>query len=344
MRDKAFPASAVAGLVVLVQVAAGAHAASFDCSNARSAAEKTICSDPQLSQQDDDYAAKYSSAITQLEQQGKTAEAASLREQAKSFLRLRNECDVSATCMRQRYQEMMEYLSAATVGASRSNAQTPSTGKNDDESSQISDSSPTEQVVPYVVFAGMQADSLGSNLRPSYRTIGTIASGNEICAMLSHVAFAQPLWVYGGRFDWDTNYKARYWLMNLVGESSWSDTEEGYLPTTDRAQPFDNMFTIPDPRALGNLNSCVAKLSQTKAPVLRVLELEFSLDLTRLLQDHSGVLTWASFQEDPHKLLALLLLKEGHPLLRQILDADYARMRLVELKREREGIANPHFH
>jgi uncharacterized protein len=97
-------------LLLVLSIALPGEAASFDCSGAATVVEKTICSEPALSELDDRLARLYKRAI------GTAPSAASLRLAQRQWLEQRNRC-AKADCIRRSYEQRIGQLSAADAMA-----------------------------------------------------------------------------------------------------------------------------------------------------------------------------------------------------------------------------------
>ncbi|MGJ7606766.1 lysozyme inhibitor LprI family protein [Variovorax sp. LT1R20] len=97
-------------LAALCFASAGhACAASFDCTRAGNATEKTICADPGLSRQDEALAALYQ---RQLEMPDAGQWGTILRRDQRDWIAMRNrECKGNVDCLTQDYQRRITYLS-----------------------------------------------------------------------------------------------------------------------------------------------------------------------------------------------------------------------------------------
>ena len=102
-------------------LAAGAHAASFDCKGAKTLAEKTICGSPRLSALDEKLAAEYERALHALSPSG----AARLKESQRSWLRYATAVcvprkpaegdDPPASCLESEFGRRLDQLAQAGV-------------------------------------------------------------------------------------------------------------------------------------------------------------------------------------------------------------------------------------
>ncbi len=92
-------------------VMAGAHAASFDCSKAKSKVEQTICSDPEISSLDDQLAASYGAALKSLSPEGGQV----LKKGQVAWLRYVNIVCSDAECLAGMYRDRLKDLDTAAV-------------------------------------------------------------------------------------------------------------------------------------------------------------------------------------------------------------------------------------
>jgi uncharacterized protein len=93
-------------------------AASFDCGNARTRFEKTVCADPKLSAQDTAMAQRYDAALPLLSDPGKTFLRTGQEEWLKvaKVLCLDNNRDEGATsCLRRQYADRLDDLRSAAI-------------------------------------------------------------------------------------------------------------------------------------------------------------------------------------------------------------------------------------
>jgi uncharacterized protein len=86
------------------------HAASFDCSKARSASEKTICADTVLSRQDDALAASWKAA------RNRHGDASALRAQ-RDWSARRDTCGSNVTCLQASYRQRLAELAGTSAGS-----------------------------------------------------------------------------------------------------------------------------------------------------------------------------------------------------------------------------------
>ena len=95
----------VAAVVLILASGGAAHAASFDCSKARSLPERMICGDPRLSDLDDQLAAAYASAL-------QTASSPDqVRAEQRQWMAERNRC-TTAACLGEAYRQRTAALGA----------------------------------------------------------------------------------------------------------------------------------------------------------------------------------------------------------------------------------------
>lgn len=88
-----------------------AHAASFDCSKAKSKVEKTICSTPEISGLDDQLAARYGAALKSLTPEGGQV----LKKGQVAWLRYVNIICGDAECLAGAYRDRLKDLDTAAV-------------------------------------------------------------------------------------------------------------------------------------------------------------------------------------------------------------------------------------
>jgi uncharacterized protein len=100
-----------------------AFAASL-CSSAQLPAEQTVCTDPQLALLDDQYVAEFDSVLAQLHNQADHAKQIEVRDRARSFLTRRNACEASTECIRQSYQDILQYFSTVQTASADSPSDT----------------------------------------------------------------------------------------------------------------------------------------------------------------------------------------------------------------------------
>ncbi len=94
------------------------HAASFDCSKAKSTFEKTICTDPEISMFDETLANSYSNANKMLSDKGKRI----LRESQERWLQFMNDVcfkykndETASVCVKQMYRKRIEDMKTAAI-------------------------------------------------------------------------------------------------------------------------------------------------------------------------------------------------------------------------------------
>ena len=78
-----------------------AHAASYDCTRADTAAEIAVCSNPSLNRLDEELAVEYRSLLNRLPPR----KAEMVRQDQRSWLSARDTCGADVRCLRARYQE-----------------------------------------------------------------------------------------------------------------------------------------------------------------------------------------------------------------------------------------------
>lgn len=78
-------------------------AASFDCSQAKSAVDQTICHHPELSDLDEQLAEAYKNALV------RSSDANQLKNQQRDWIKQRNACK-SAACLKQAYEFRLNFL------------------------------------------------------------------------------------------------------------------------------------------------------------------------------------------------------------------------------------------
>lgn len=88
-----------------------AHAASFACAKAGSAAEKTVCADERLSRLDSDLGTAYAQALTA------ASDPTALRAAQRAWLKERDACGADAACLRQSYERRLRDVSGRRTGA-----------------------------------------------------------------------------------------------------------------------------------------------------------------------------------------------------------------------------------
>ena len=96
----------IAVMTCLALFANGAHAASFDCTHASVAAEKTVCAGPELSKLDEQLAAAYKAKAAA----AKPSDAASLKGAQRQWVQFRNGCGAGQECLSRLYQERLAEL------------------------------------------------------------------------------------------------------------------------------------------------------------------------------------------------------------------------------------------
>lgn len=106
------------GAVFAVLLAALLHAspaaaASFDCTKASNAREKTVCTDPHLSGTDEEIAASYAAALAVLSPEG----AEIMRKSQRSWLRFIDKAcpDGAASCLTPWFEDRAKFLAGAAV-------------------------------------------------------------------------------------------------------------------------------------------------------------------------------------------------------------------------------------
>ena len=95
--------------VVAVLAATGVQAASFDCKKARSEDEKAICANPELSKLDDDLAAAFKAALGLMS--GDTKRIAIFRKAQAEWVKERDRCGGTASCLKNEYVRRIRWLS-----------------------------------------------------------------------------------------------------------------------------------------------------------------------------------------------------------------------------------------
>jgi uncharacterized protein YecT (DUF1311 family) len=103
---------------VVMAIAAGANAASFDCTSAKGHAEKIICGDQALSMLDEQLAEQYRIAIQNAD--GQEAQARIRREQ-RAWLKRRDACQERA-CVEDAYRERADALRQASGATEKGHA------------------------------------------------------------------------------------------------------------------------------------------------------------------------------------------------------------------------------
>ncbi|MBL8259320.1 MAG: DUF1311 domain-containing protein [Candidatus Competibacteraceae bacterium] len=78
-----------------------AHAASYDCTRADTAAEIAVCDNPGLNRLDEDLAVQYRSLLRRLPPR----RAEMMRRDQRSWLTARDSCGADVRCLRARYEE-----------------------------------------------------------------------------------------------------------------------------------------------------------------------------------------------------------------------------------------------
>ncbi|MFC5741454.1 lysozyme inhibitor LprI family protein [Dyella tabacisoli] len=94
-------------LFALFALPLSAYAASFDCGKAASAAEKAICADATLSQQDSDLAAAWKQALA------RGGDTAALKTSQRDWLKQRDTCGSDTRCLGDSYRRRQQALGAA---------------------------------------------------------------------------------------------------------------------------------------------------------------------------------------------------------------------------------------
>ena len=82
------------------------QAASYDCAEATTAAEITVCEYGDLNRLDEELSDSYRSLIGRVN----SRQAAQLRRDQRSWLKARNSCRRDVRCLRARYQERLAHL------------------------------------------------------------------------------------------------------------------------------------------------------------------------------------------------------------------------------------------
>ena len=85
-----------------------AHAASFDCTKAKSKVEHLVCDNPELSKLDDELAASFDAALYEAALQGKTNEQET-RQAQQVWLKARNRC-ANVACVKSAYQSRAQAI------------------------------------------------------------------------------------------------------------------------------------------------------------------------------------------------------------------------------------------
>src|SRR4249920_1909427 len=96
-------------LVAAILAAAGAQAASFDCKKARSEDEKAICANPELSKLDEDLAAAFKATLGLMS--GDTRRIAIFRKAQTEWVKDRDRCGGTASCLKNEYVRRIRWLS-----------------------------------------------------------------------------------------------------------------------------------------------------------------------------------------------------------------------------------------
>ena len=90
-------------------VATGVPAASFDCKKARTEDEKAICANPELSKLDEHMAAAYKAALGLMS--GDTKRNALFRKDQAGWVKERDRCGDTASCLKTEYASRIRWLS-----------------------------------------------------------------------------------------------------------------------------------------------------------------------------------------------------------------------------------------
>lgn len=115
------------GLLV-VSAASPALAKRLDCSKASKQAEQAVCANTRLLNLDEYYQVKFFEIIGALQNLGANDQVDDIRNQARGFLRQRNACGESVSCIEQAYQNEILYLNNVNIQPqARNNQPSPST-------------------------------------------------------------------------------------------------------------------------------------------------------------------------------------------------------------------------
>lgn len=93
-----------------------AHAASFACAKAGSAAEKAICADERLSRLDSDLGTAYAQAVAN------AADPAALRAAQRIWLKERDACGADQACLRQSYEKRLRDIAGSRAAPAANDA------------------------------------------------------------------------------------------------------------------------------------------------------------------------------------------------------------------------------
>lgn len=101
-------AVAVSAAILVFMFNAAAHAASFDCSKAKTPGEKAICKDQALGKADEQMASHYAELLKALPKE----DLEPFKQEQLNWVKKRNACGDDATCLNQVYSDRNKALSA----------------------------------------------------------------------------------------------------------------------------------------------------------------------------------------------------------------------------------------